>query len=73
MLGPAEIERQFGRKLSDRFNIHRTRKGFANQGRTDFSAMATDAVRVTDKVVVQLMKGQISERGRCWLIPLAPR
>lgn len=72
MLGADRIEQQFGQKLSRRFDIHRTRKGFAKNGLTDFGTMAAQGVAVTDKVVSQLMRGKRSADGRCWLIPAAP-
>ncbi|MFN7727220.1 MAG: ADP-ribosylglycohydrolase family protein [Rubrivivax sp.] len=73
MLGPAGVTQQFGHPLSQRFDIHRTRKGFANRGQTDFGTMARQGVAVTDKVVAQLMQGRRSADGRCWWIPAAPR
>jgi len=72
MLGANGVEQQFGGKLSRRFDIHRTRKGFANQGLTDFASMAAQGVAVTDKVVAQLLQGRRSADGRCWLIPAVP-
>jgi hypothetical protein len=70
MLGADRVEQQFGQKLSRRFDIHRTRKGFANNGQTDFATMAAQGVAVTDKVVLQLMQGRLSKDKQCWLIPL---
>ncbi|MDZ7871108.1 MAG: ADP-ribosylglycohydrolase family protein [Rheinheimera sp.] len=69
MLGADQVEQQFGQKLSRRFDIHRTRKGFANNGLTDFGTMAAQGIAVTDKVVSQLMRGKRSADGQCWLIP----
>lgn len=69
MLGADQVEQLFGQKLSRRFDIHRTRKGFANNGLTDFGTMAAQGIAVTDKVVSQLMRGKHSADGQCWLIP----
>jgi len=73
MLGADHVEQLFGQKLSRRFDIHRTRKGFANNGQTDFGTMAAQGIAVTDKVVSQLMRGKRSADGQCWLIPAAPQ
>jgi hypothetical protein len=73
MLGADRVETEFGQQLSRRFDIHRTRKGFANNGQTDFATMATQGVAIIDKVVVQLMQGTRSPDGQCWLIPAPAR
>ncbi len=73
MLGADHVEQLFGQKLSRRFDIHRTRKGFANNGQTDFATMAAQGIAVTDKVVSQLMRGKRSADGQCWFIPAAPQ
>lgn len=68
MQGRNAIEQQFGKALSNKFNIHRTRKGFPNQGLTDFPTMASQGIAVIDKVVEQLMQGKVTADGACWLI-----
>ena len=47
MLGRNEIERLFGEPLSDNFDIHRTRKGFADDGIDTFRNMARMAISVS--------------------------
>ena len=60
-IGRERIEAYFGGELSDRFNIHRTRKGFPNKGIDNFDAMAVRAMRVSCNVV----EASISEpKGR---------
>lgn len=49
-IGRERIEALFGGELSDRFNIHRTRKGFPNNGIDNFDAMAVRAMRVSCNV-----------------------
>jgi len=71
MLGADRVEQLFGQPLSRRFDIHRTRKGFANNGLTDFETMAAQGIAITDKVVTQLMQGKRSADGQCWVIPPA--
>lgn len=71
IMGRARIEAAFGRKLSGRFHIHRTRKGFANDGYDAFAAMGTRALRIVDRAVVEEAGGRVDRvRGR-WLIPKA--
>jgi hypothetical protein len=50
MLGRNEIERLFGESLSDNFHIHRTRKGFADDGMDTFGNMAKMAISVSRTV-----------------------
>jgi len=49
-LGRDHLEEAFGGALSGRFNIHRTRKGFANEGIDSFEAMASRAIRVSCRI-----------------------
>lgn len=50
-LGRDYIEETFEGALSGRFDIHRTRKGFLNDGIDSFEAMATRAVSVSCRVL----------------------
>ncbi len=50
MMGRNEIERLFGETLSDNFDIHRTRKGFAEDGIDTFGNMAKMAMTVSRTV-----------------------
>lgn len=59
MYGKNAIEEAFGQTFSNRFNIHRTRKNFPNNGIDTFENMADDGVAIVDKVVIQLMGGRI--------------
>ncbi len=68
-LGADALEATFGQPLSRRFDIHRTRGGFPDDGKTTFSAMAEDGVRITDRVVVQQLGGRIDADTDRWLIP----
>ena len=49
-LGRRAIEAQFGQPLSDQFNIHRTRKGFPNNGIDSFCNMAKMGLEVSERV-----------------------
>ena len=57
MLGKVELEKIFGRQLSSEYYIHRTRKGFGNNGFDNFSAMAKKSVSIVDKIVEQKLNG----------------
>ena len=50
ILGRQAIERQFDRLLSDQFYIHRTRKGFPNDGIDSFCNMAKMGIEVSARV-----------------------
>lgn len=54
-LGRDHLEKAFGGSLSDRFNIHRTRKGFANNGIDRFDAMADRAIKVSCNIARERM------------------
>lgn len=69
MLGKEGIEKAFGRQFSNRFNIHRTRQHFPNEGIDRFEDMAATGLRIIDRVVVQEMGGTIETDGT-WRIPV---
>jgi len=69
MLGRDGIEATFGRKFSNRFNIHRTRRGFpALDGIDTFENMARNGAKVINRVVLEEMAGNVSEDGTAWLV-----
>ena len=68
-LGRSGLEKVFERKFSNRFNIHRTRQGFPNDGMDTFEQMALKGIWVVDRVIIQEMNGSISSDGAYWLIP----
>ena len=70
LLGKDELETLFDRQFSDRFDIHRTRKGFPAPGGIDtFPNMAQGGVRIVDRVVRDEIGGTISEPDDTWHIP----
>ncbi|MDF1695351.1 MAG: ADP-ribosylglycohydrolase family protein [Saprospiraceae bacterium] len=70
MLGKEGIEKTFGRTFSNRFNIHRTRKNFPNNGIDTFEKMAEQGVAIVDRVVLDEMDGAIDSVRNVWKIPL---
>ena len=69
MLGKNEVEKIFDKELSSSFNIHRTRKGFPNQGIDNFENMALKGQLIVDRVVQEKMGGKIDHQNDIWLIP----
>ncbi len=69
MLGQDGVEKAFGRKFADQFNIHRTRMGFPNNGVDNFSAMALQGVWIVDRAVQEQLGGSVDLAQDVWLIP----
>jgi hypothetical protein len=69
MHGKEGIEQAFGRAFADRFNIHRTRGNFPDEGIDTFEKMAEKGVFVIDRVVQEEMAGGIDLINNQWLIP----
>ena len=70
MIGRSGVEEAFGNSLSERFNIHRTRQNFENDGIDTFENMAAKGLLIIDRVVVEEMKGTIDKEQDVWRIPL---
>lgn len=67
--GKDGIEKAFGRTFADRFNIHRTRGNFPDNGIDSFDAMAKKGLFVIDRVVQEEMGGGVDLVNNLWLIP----
>ena len=63
------VEKAFGRTFSDKFNIHRTRQNFPNEGIDNFNNMAKIGVFIVDRVVQEHMGGGIDLEKDVWYIP----
>ena len=70
MLGKVELEKIFGRQLSSEYHIHRTRKGFGNNGFDNFSAMAKKSVSIVDKIVEQKLNGTVDIIRNAWVFEI---
>jgi len=68
ILGKDGIERAFDREFSDEYYIHRTRKGFPNDGVYSFHEMATQTADFLDAHLVEVFDGEVDEHGN-WAIP----
>jgi hypothetical protein len=66
MYGRAGIEKAFGRKFSDKFFIHRTRKGFQNEGIDSFASMADKGLLIVDRVMSEKMSGTL--KNKQWIV-----
>lgn len=67
MIGKKGVEEAFNMTFANQFNIHRTRKGFENNGIDTFENMAEKGVKIVDRVVREKMKGTITDDH--WIIP----
>ena len=70
MMGKDALEETFGNNLSERFNIHRTRQNFPNNGIDSFENMAEKGIFVIDRVVQEQMNGGIDLDKNIWYIPV---
>ncbi len=69
MLGKKGIEQAFNKKFSGKFNIHRTRQGFPNNGLDTFSNMAEKGIFIIDRVIQEQMHGGVDLKRDVWYIP----
>lgn len=69
LYGKDGIEKAFGQKVADQFNIHRTRVNFPNNGIDSFQNMAEKGVQITDRVVQELMGGGVDLEKGLWYLP----
>ena len=69
MLGKEGVEEAFGRKFSDKFNIHRTRVNFPNDGLDTFDEMAKKGIYIIDRVVQEEIGGGVDLEKDVWFVP----
>tara|TARA_B100000035_G_scaffold187027_1_gene159578 strand:- start:3698 stop:5014 length:1317 start_codon:yes stop_codon:yes gene_type:complete len=70
IIGKSGVEKAFERDFSNKFNIHRTRQNFPNNGIDTFENMANEGIRVVDRVVKNELNGTIDKENNLWLIPV---
>ena len=70
MYGKEGVEKAFDNKFSDKFNIHRTRVNFPNNGMDNFDNMSKTGIYIIDRVVQEEMNGGIDLEKNVWYIPL---
>ena len=71
MIGKDGVEDAFGRKFSNKYNIHRTRINFSNNGIYTFDEMAKIGIYIVDRVVQEEMDGGLDLQKDVWYIPAA--
>jgi len=69
MLGKEGVEKAFGRTFANKFNIHRTRGGFPNDGIDTFENMAQTGVFIIDRMVQERLGGGVNLESDEWYIP----
>ena len=69
ILGKEGVEKKFGRSFANKFNIHRTRQNFPNNGIDSFERMAQEGIFIVDRVVQEELKGSIDLDLNVWHIP----
>tara|TARA_B100000575_G_scaffold254490_1_gene223712 strand:+ start:17049 stop:18368 length:1320 start_codon:yes stop_codon:yes gene_type:complete len=69
IIGKEMIEKEFEMKISNKFNIHRTRKNFPNEGIDTFENMAKDGIKIVERVIMEELNGKIDSENKLWLIP----
>lgn len=69
MIGKEGVEAAFQRKFAEKYNIHRTRIGFPNEGIDTFPNMAKTGVFIVDRVVQEQMGGGVDLDKDVWYIP----
>ena len=70
MIGKKGIEKAFGKNLSNRFNIHRTRQNFSNNGIFTFEEMAENSCSVVEQVIIKSLNGKFISSSNSWIVPL---
>ncbi len=69
MIGKENIEKTFNRNFSNKYNIHRTRRNFPNNGIDTFENMALQGLYIVDKIVQSELNGGINKSKNIWYIP----
>jgi hypothetical protein len=69
MLGKQGVEDAFHRSFANKFNIHRTRQNFPDNGIDTFQNMAKTGVLIIDRVVQEQLGGGIDREKNVWYIP----
>lgn len=71
MIGKDGVEIAFNRKFSDKFNIHRTRINFPDNGIVSFEDMAKTGIFIIDRIIQERMGACVDLENNNWHIPIA--
>lgn len=69
MLGKDGVEKAFGRGFSNKYNIHRTRQNFPDNGIDTFESMAEKGITIIDRFVSEEASGKVDLDKNVWIIP----
>lgn len=70
IIGKSGVEDAFDRDFSNKFNIHRTRQNFPNNGIDNFENMANEGIRIIDRVIKNELNGTFDRENNLWLVPV---
>ena len=68
IMGKKGVEREFNRKFSEKYFIHRTRQNFDYEV-DDFDNMANNAIKIITNMVKNEINGKFDQENQLWYIP----
>ena len=68
IMGKKGVEREFNRKFSEKYFIHRTRQNFDYEV-DDFDNMANNAIKIITNMVKNEINGRFDQENQLWYIP----
>ena len=68
ILGKKGVEKEFNRKFSEKYFIHRTRQNFDYEV-DDFDNMANNAIKIITNMVKNEINGRFDQENQLWYIP----
>ena len=72
ILGKKGVEKEFNRKFSEKYFIHRTRQNFDYEV-DDFDNMANNAIKIITNMVKNEINGRFDQENQLWYIPQVDR
>ena len=68
IIGKKGVEKEFNRKFSEKYFIHRTRQNF-DYDVDDFDNMANNAIKIITNMVENEINGRFDQENQLWYIP----
>ena len=68
IIGKKGVEKEFNRKFSEKYFIHRTRQNF-DYDVDDFDNMANNAIKIITNMVKNEINGRFDQENQLWYIP----
>ena len=68
IIGKKGVEKEFNRKFSEKYFIHRTRQNFDYEV-DDFDNMANNAIKIITNMVKNEINGRFDQENQLWYIP----